>query len=313
MENTNTNLIIKYLAKEDLTSAELEIVDALKQAKPKEFEEIKNAYDQNIFTSLSYDSKMAFKKVEQQLKDQKTSKKVIPLYSQAWLQVAAGIVIFLAASFIFASQYQWQETHFNQTGKLEKVLLPDGSLITLDKNASLSYWRTAVKEFDRDISLIGRAHFEITKNPDEVFVVHNPMVDISVLGTQFTINQKENNTQIVLHEGKIQLSGEQLNQNILMDKAGSQIILDQFGIKKKNWISNTLYTSWMQNKISFQQCNVQEVFDFIEDSYDIQAKVDDQGVLNETLLGSAPSDDPHLILNAISEILDTKIETNSNK
>jgi len=57
MENINSNLIIKYLAKEDLNSAELEIVAALKQAKPNEFEEIKNAYNQNIFTSLSFDSK----------------------------------------------------------------------------------------------------------------------------------------------------------------------------------------------------------------------------------------------------------------
>ncbi len=311
MENTNTNLIIKYLAKEDLTSAELEIVAALKQAKPNEFEEIKNAYNQKIFTSLSFDSKIAFQKVAQHLDAQEKSSKIIPLYRQAWLHVAAGILILIAFSFVFAMQYQWQETHFNQTGKLEKVLLPDGSLITLDKNSSLSYWRTALKEFNRDISLSGRAHFEITKNPDKAFVVHSPLVAVTVLGTQFTINQKENTTQIVLHEGKIQLSGEQFSQNVVMDKSGSQIIMDQFGIKKKNWISNTLYTSWMKNKISFQQCSVQEVFDFIEDSYDIQAKVDDPRVLNETLLGSAPSDDPHLILNAIGEILDTKIEINS--
>jgi len=255
--------------------------------------------------------KKAFQNVEQHLGAQEKNNKTRPLYRQPWLQVAAAILTFLAFSFLFASQYQWQEIYYNQTGKLEKVLLPDGSIITLDKNASLTYWRTALKEFNREISLRGRAYFKITKNPNEAFVVHNPMVDVTVLGTQFTINQKGNTTQIVLHEGKVQLSGGQLNQNVVMDKAGSQIIMDEFGIKKKNRISNTLYTSWMKNKISFQQCSVQEVFDFIEDSYDIQAKVDDGEVLNETLLGSAPSDDPYLILNAISEILDIKIETNS--
>ncbi len=311
MENTNTNLIIKYLAKEDLSSAELEIVAALKQAKPNEFEEIKNAYKQDIFASLSFDSKKAFQKVEQQLGTQRDSRKTIPLYRRTWLQVAAGILILLAFSFVFASQYQWQQTYYNQTGVLEEVLLPDGSVITLDKNASLTYSRTVLKDFNRDVSLSGRAHFKITKNPDEPFVVHNPMVDVTVLGTKFTINQKENTTQIVLHEGRIQLSGEHINKDVVMDKAGSQIIMNQYGIEKENWISNTLYTSWMKNKISFQQCSVQEVFDFIEDSYDIQAKVDDRGVLNETLYGSAPSDDPYLILNAISEILDTKIEIKS--
>ncbi len=46
----------------------------------------------------------------------------------------------------------------------------------------------------------------------------------------------------------------------------------------------------------------------MEDTYDIQTKINDKEDLTKTLLGSAPSDDPYLILNAISEILDTKIE-----
>ena len=308
MENSNINLIIKHLAQEDLSSAEIELVMALKQLNPKEFSEIETAYHSDIFSSLPFDSKLAYEKLDSRITKEKETSKTIPFYSKAWIQAAASIVLFLGLSFIFASQYEWQQTHKNQTGKLEKVVLPDGSIITLDKNASYSYSRTLLEEFDRDISLKGRAYFKITKNLKHKFIVHNPLADITVLGTEFTVNQKEHSTQIILHEGKIELSGNQLERNIIIDKIGAQIIIDEFEIKKEMIISSNLYASWKDSKINFQYCQLQEILDFIEDTYDIQTEINDRNDLTKTLLGSAPSDDPHLILNAIAKILDTKIE-----
>ena len=308
MENSNINLIIKHLAQEELSSAEIELVMALKQLNPKEFSKIEAAYHSDIFSALSFDSKLAYEKLDNRIVQEKESSKTIPFYSKAWIQVAASIVLFLGLSIVFSTQYEWQQTHKNQTGKLEKVVLPDGSIITLDKNASYSYSRTLLKEFGRDISLKGRAYFKITKNPEHEFIVHNPMADITVLGTEFTINQKEHNTQIILHEGIIELSGNQLKNSIIIDQIGTQIIIDKLGVNKEMIISNNLYASWKEAKINFQHCQLQEVLDFMEDTYDIQTKINDKDVLSKTLLGSAPSDDPYLILNAIAEILDTKIE-----
>jgi len=308
METQNVNLIIRHLAKEELSSAEIELVTALKLLNPKEYSEIEAAYHSDIFSSLTFDSTLAYEKLTTRITQEKATPKAIPLYRKTWVQIAASIILFLGLSIISAMQYQWQETYQNQTGKLEKVSLPDGSIITLDKNASYSYSRTLLTEFNRDISLNGRAYFKITKNPKHKFVVHNPMADVTVLGTEFTINQKENATQIILHEGRVELSGSQFEENIIIDKPGTQIILNQFEVMKKIIVANNLYASWKDTKIHFQQCQLHEVLEYMEDTYDIQTRVENKEALKQTLLGSAPSDNPHLIINAIDKILNTKIE-----
>ena len=308
MKEANENIIIKYLAKEELSFEEFELVNYLKESNAEEFEEIQMAYESNIFSSLSFDVEKGLKRVNKQLLADESQNKQL-FYQQLWFKIAASILLLISIGILGGSQYHWNVTIKNNFAKLQNIDLPDGSEIILDKQASIEYSRTLFTEFDREVSLNGRAHFHITKNPEHPFIVHNPTVDIQVLGTQFTVNQMGDKTQIVLEEGIIKLDGPQLQENIFMHKEGSQVILNQGELMKENVVSSKLYASWTQERLSFKQCTVNEVFQFLEDSYAITVSIEDSSQLQHTLFGSAPADDPHLIILAINKILDTKIES----
>ena len=308
MKEANENIIIKYLAKEELSFEEFELVNYLKESNVEEFEEIQMAYESNIFSSLSFNAEEGLERVNKQLIADKSHNKQL-FYQQLWFKVAASILLLISIGILGGTQYHWDITIKNTTAKLPTIELPDGSKIILDKQSSILYSRTIFKEFDREVSLDGRAHFHITKNPDHSFIVHNPTIDVRVLGTQFTINQMEDLTQIVLDEGIIKLDGPHLQESVLMHEEGSQVILNDGELMKENIVSSTLYASWTQERLSFKQCTVNEVFLFLEDSYGIVVSIEDSSQLQHTLFGSAPSDDPHLIILAINKILDTKIES----
>lgn len=310
MKDANVNLVIKYLAKEELNSEEFELVRYLKESNAEEFEEISQAYDMNIFSSLSFDAKSGLHTVNSKLKEKQYHQHPFTFYKQVWFKIAASILLLISIGILGGTQYHWDVNYENDTAQLQNIQLPDGSELILDKNAAIQYSRTLFTEFSREVSLNGRAHFHITKNPEQAFIVHNPMVDVQVLGTQFTINQANDLTQIILEEGIIKLDGDQLESAILMGKAGSQVILNETGIIKENIVSSNLYASWTEDRLSFKQCTVEEVFQFLEDSYGIDVVVEDSAQLDRTLYGSAPSDDPHLIINAINKILNTEIESN---
>jgi len=309
MKESNINIVIKYLAKEELSSEEFELVNYLKESNAEEFEEIQTAYDCNIFSKLSFDSSAGFTNVKEKLKEENKSIK-IPFHHRKWIQIAASALILISIGILGGAFFSWDVSLNNQTSQLKSILLPDGSEVILDKKASIHYSRTLFTKFDRQVSLHGRAHFHITKNPEHAFVVHNPMTDVQVLGTQFTINQMPDITQIVLEEGIVWLSGPEMEENILLNNAGSEVLLSNGIVVKEAQVSPNLYASWTQERLSFNQSTVNEVFQFLEDSYGIHVGIEDSSVLNHTLYGTAPSDDPYLIIDAINKILNTKIESN---
>lgn len=310
MDDININLIIKYLAKEDLNKDEYKLIQQFKDLHPKEFDEIEAAFQANIFTTIPFNTAKAFEKVKARIDDDAKQIKTVNFYQQAWFKVAASILIFLSVGILALTQYQWEVTLNNSTAKVQEYVLPDGSEILLDKQASVSYTRTALKSFDRKLVLKGRAYFHIMKNPTKQFIVYTTQVDIVVLGTQFTVNQQESNTQIVLNEGVIRLEGESFVDGKILSIPGAQVLLNNKSLLKDNIVSKELYASWTDQIVRFNDCTVYQVFNFIEDSYGISLSVSDSTNLDNSLYGSAPSDNPYLIIKAIEEILNINIEIN---
>lgn len=92
-------------------------------------------------------------------------------------------------------------------GARTKFQLPDGTQGWLNSGSSLKYANNFLSE--RKISLIGEAWFEVAHNARKPFVVHTKVLDVQVLGTKFNVTAfpDENVTEVVLQEGKVNVSG----------------------------------------------------------------------------------------------------------
>ncbi|SKB69001.1 FecR family protein [Dyadobacter psychrophilus] len=77
-------------------------------------------------------------------------------------------------------------TRHNSSSSTQKIVLEDGSAVTLTPGSKIIYPKKFPKE-KREVQLLGDAFFEITKNPDKPFFVYSGKLVTRVLGTSFRI------------------------------------------------------------------------------------------------------------------------------
>lgn len=87
------------------------------------------------------------------------------------------------------------------------VTLPDGTKVTLNANSCIEYPSAFASNQTREVKLRGEAHFEVTKNPHQPFVVIAGDIKTQVLGTVFDVKAyRASSPKVVLMEGHVKVS-----------------------------------------------------------------------------------------------------------
>ncbi|MGJ1243214.1 MULTISPECIES: FecR family protein [Sphingobacterium] len=154
-----------------------------------------------------------------------------------------------------------------QNGKMVKVNLTDGSQITLMGGSKLKY----PKHFRKDtmyVLLDGDARFNIAKKPDRTFAVKTGNTLVTVLGTQFLVEQADTkNTRVSLFSGKIKLTNQLNNKQALLSPGqqgyvtNQEIHLDKF--------TPTEINNFAEGILHFQNASFAEVARKMEQYYGI--------------------------------------------
>ncbi|GEM_PF-1328654 len=310
MDDKIINIVIKSLAGE-ATAEEMQLAHSWKKSHRDEYNVIERIYNSNIFDVNQFDisqiRKEIFEKIDTDT-EHDIQKAAIGIGGM-WMKIAASIIILLSigAGIILYNNLTNEHLFSNNSEKTMKVTLPDGSVITLDKHSGISYKNDWLNRFKREVNIVGRAYFVITKNPAHPFRVHAKDITVTVLGTKFTVSDISERIQVVLNEGKVRISSAESDKSFFLSQSGEQIIFLNGNFVKQNRVNKNLYFSWLNEKLHFKYCTVGEAVDFLSDSYDLNINIEDGKTLQKQLFGSAPSDDPNLILKAIAYITDKKI------
>jgi len=308
MQNQIINKVISYLAGES-SPEDTQLVLDWKKQHPDGFDELQGIYESKFFDEKDFHSSESWKVVLSKISEDEAQpiKKINPI--GIWLKIAAvfiGIITIGAVALLYLQQDQTQ--HFaNNTNTTMEVTLPDGSIVMLDKSAEISYQDNLLNQFDRNVELSGRAYFMIEKDPLHPFRVEASQVEIQVLGTKFTVSDRFDRVQVILDEGKVQVSEIGSEESYLLSNFGQQLIINSNGLVKQDVVNKNLYFSWMEEKLHFENCSVGDAVHFLKDSYDIDVQFSDSESLNKQLYGSAPSDNPELVIKAIALITGKEI------
>jgi len=133
------------------------------------------------------------------------------------------------------------------------VSLNDGTSIWLDEGSSLSYSR-GFGESHRDIKLEGKAFFNVQRDESVPFNISTNDIAVSVLGTSFTIDTKNDNNTVAVKSGKVSVKANDKDLTLIANQKATLKNNDLI----QSAIDNTDLT-WRNNKLSFQNAPIDQV------------------------------------------------------
>lgn len=180
-----------------------------------------------------------------------------------------GILFMMSNNSINSTSFIIEENEhiekINPSGQKSKIFLSDGSIVWLNANSSISYYKH-FSDSARIISLNGEAFFEVKKDTLNPFIVKTKGVNIKVLGTQFNVNSRvsEQEVSVALIEGlvKVFIDNKIDDRNTQFINPGEGIIINC----KTNHIQNFAFN--LSEKYNPYSCWKDGIMVFNGESYD---------------------------------------------
>jgi ferric-dicitrate binding protein FerR (iron transport regulator) len=200
------------------------------------------------------------------------------------------------------------------SGARYELTLADGTKVWMNAESELVY-PTVFNTNERRVQLKGEAFFEVTKNPDQPFIVEAEGNEIRVLGTSFNISAYDNDPsfQATLVSGKVNLkteNGESVSlepgQLAEVNQTSHEVLLKKVDTK--------LYTSWRDDILYFKDIEMSALMNKLERWYGVDIQIMNPDKEKIRFSGAMENQkDLDFILHLIAQTTSIKIEKQEDK
>ena len=261
---------------------------------------------------------------DEKIEETGKNSRVIPLF--AWMGAA---VLIVSGFFLWVTNLPNTKNLAGVSEKTEKkrVTLPDGTLVWLNKNSTISY----DGEFgihNRDIVLNGEAFFDVVHKAELPMNIHAGPVNIKVKGTAFNVAAYTDNNKVEtsLIRGVIELSVKNKpDQRILMKPnekitvtynpkvseptaAAQAVVLAVDPLITETQTGLIPEVAWIENKLVFSNESFASVAEKIGRWYDVKLLVVDKKLAEEKFTGAFDKETLDQALNALQMTYDFKFK-----
>lgn len=219
----------------------------------------------------------------------------------AWIRNLERVAAVLAIPLLLATI--WLSSHFDshepiycemrtETGLIGRVVLPDGTEVTLNSGSVLRYPNEFTGD-KRPVELIGEGYFNVRKDPEHPFTV--TMSDgnsVQVYGTQFNVEAYPGEDCVTtLVEGSVGFgytdkNGKHRETHLIPDQ---QITRTTDGNVSIVGIKSTNATAWKNSEIILDSTSLKQILKTLERRFGVKFKVKKQNILSYTFSGGAIS------------------------
>ena len=198
-------------------------------------------------------------------------------------------------SLVIAKVSQGFSEEVNSSGSIKKIELEDGSLVSIYPGSKLAF----PKHFapgKREVYLEGEAFFTVSKNPERPFFVYNNQIVTQVLGTSFTMQNKNGKIEVAVKTGKVAVyeNGEQINLNEVEQKSNGVIITPNQKVtyyqQERHFVTSIVDhpapvpTETAQpvitNHFSYNETPLYKVLKDLEDTYKLEIVLENEKIKN---------------------------------
>jgi transmembrane sensor len=246
-----------------------------------------------------------------------------------WMRVAAVllpvVMISVALYWISSDRYVEEITataelspvveKANPRGQKSTLILPDGSVVTLNASSKLSY-RENFEQSERRVVLEGEAFFDVTRDENRPFIIETDQITTKVLGTSFIVRAYPGagEVKVAVASGKVSVqkssagTSPQAGEALLLlpGEMGVYAMADQT-LNKTPFDERDLF-GWKDGLIYFNNASFNEVKDRLEQWYGVDIRVDKAIVLEKDFSGSYKNKPLDLVLHGLAFVYDFDYE-----
>jgi transmembrane sensor len=205
-------------------------------------------------------------------------------------------------------------------GSRSRLVLPDSSIVWLNAGSKLVYHRD-FGTVSREVNLVGEAYFDVTHMPDLPFIIQTPFMQVKVLGTTFNVKSypDESTSETSVIKGRVEVIPTQRPEEKFVLKPNEKLVLANVETSEKepdqrrvtpmmivrrpltytHNDSTVVETSWVENKLVFDDESFAEVALKMERWYAVKIIFTDRKIEAMHLTGSFVNENMEQALKAL--------------
>lgn len=226
----------------------------------------------------------------------KPSRRPRAFWAGAGALLAAACLLLVAAPMI---QRHLQADHMTGVAELRDVVLPDGSLASLDADSAIA---VDYSEGERKVTLLaGQAFFQVHPNPDLPFRVTAADVSVRVTGTAFSVDKLASTIAIAVQSGRVEVTSAGAAEVSRLG-AGDRLFVDrQTRSVKRDQVVVSTVASWRARQLVVHDATVGDMVEILGRHLPGLIVLRDPSLSGRSVSGVIDLARPREALNALAE------------
>lgn len=188
----------------------------------------------------------------------------------------------------------------------EKVILPDGSIVFLSKDAKIIFPEKFQKNI-RNVVLTGEAFFDVYPEANKPFTINANETEIIVTGTSFNVKSSASKTEVIVTTGSVVVKND--HGKINLGPQEKVVVVKGANSPQKILVSEQVFKYYLQNKeLVFNATPLSELIPVLEELYDTKIIIEDNGIRNLPLTTRFKNADLSEILHVIATTFNLSIK-----
>jgi len=258
------NLLAKHFSKET-SEAEEKLIEVFRRENTEEYHTLMKLWNSEGIIVYDFDDKKAWKSITNQANKTPARTKTSKRLKYAVIVLGLILLAFFGKKYLQPNEVAPQMIVQLGSENQEAIKLADGSIVHLNKNAKLTYPKVFTGK-NRTVRLDGEAYFDIARDETRRFTVSTHHSEVKVLGTSFNINTTENNTQVAVTSGKVEVAARHSEESAVLIKNQAAFVsekeFDSYNLEDQNFLA------WKTGNFSFDDEPISNVITSLNSYYE---------------------------------------------
>ena len=272
----------------------------------KRYEDFKTIWEESkqLAAISTVDENLAWQKFKTRINKPKQTTIVKKMNPVKWWRVAAVFVVIIGASYLGYKLLNEKPVQNLVVASGQAIItdtLPDGSMVTLNKNSEIDY-PSSFKGETRSITLKGEAFFNVTPDKKKPFLIHVNDITVRVLGTSFNVRSFDGVTEVIVETGVVQVLRN--NKMVELQPNEKTKVTQQDSVLVKDKVQDKLYNYYRSKQFVCDNTPLWKFVEVLNEAYGANIIIENPKLRGLPLTTQFENESLDRILDVIHETFD---------